>query len=126
MKMTPEELKKDGFCPCIIHWNMNHFVVLKGFRGDKVYINDPARGSVKISWEEFDESFTGIVIFPLPSKDFKPEGKPKSMWKFAAKNLSGAGAALTFVIYPGPAEDKVPHQSFPTMSFIAPPYGDLP
>ena len=97
MKMTPEGLKEEGFWPCIIHWNMNHFVVLKGFRGNKVYINDPARGSVKVSWEEFDESFTGIVLFPVPSKDFKPEGKPKSMWKYAAKTLSGAGAAITFV-----------------------------
>ena len=30
--------------PCIIHWNFNHFVVLEGIEGDRVYINDPAIG----------------------------------------------------------------------------------
>ena len=49
MKMSPEKLREEGFCPCIIHWNMNHFVVLRGFRGDKVYINDPARSSTSRS-----------------------------------------------------------------------------
>ena len=47
-KMTPESLKENGRFPCIIHWNMNHFVVLKGFRGKYAYLNDPARGE----WNE--------------------------------------------------------------------------
>ena len=96
-RMTPEEIREEGFCPCIVHWDMNHFVVVKGFRGNSVYINDPARGSLKISWKEFDESFTGIVLFATPSKDFVPGGGPKSVLKFARKSLSGAGAALVFV-----------------------------
>ena len=96
-RMAPEELRDEGLFPCIIHWDMNHFVVLKGFRGNSVYINDPARGSLRISWKEFDESFTGIALFPVPSKDFVPEGKPVSMLKYASKSLSGAGAALAFV-----------------------------
>ena len=48
-RMNPETLKEQGTFPCIIHWNMNHFVVLNGFRGKHVYINDPARGTVKIT-----------------------------------------------------------------------------
>lgn len=96
-KTSPEELKAEGVFPCIIHWNMDHFVVLKGIKGNNVYINDPARGSVKVTWKEFDESFTGIAITPVPSESFKPEGKPKSMRQFAAKRLQGAGAALAFV-----------------------------
>ena len=96
-RMSPEQIREEGFCPCIVHWDMNHFVVVKGFRGNSVYINDPARGSLKISWKEFDESFTGIVLFATPSKDFVPEGGPKSVLKFARKSLSGAGAALVFV-----------------------------
>ena len=46
-RMTPDALKKEGKFPCIIHWNMNHFVVCNGFKGKYVYINDPARGTVK-------------------------------------------------------------------------------
>ena len=97
-RMTPESLREEGEFPCIIHWNMNHFVVLNGFRGNKVYINDPARGTVKIAWEEFDQAFTGIVLLPVPSEDFEPSGKRKSTLTFAKKRLTGAGAAVAFVM----------------------------
>ena len=97
-RVGPEMLKEQGQFPCIIHWNMNHFVVLNGFRGKHVYINDPARGTVKISWDEFDKAFTGIVISPVPSENFKPGGKRKSTLSFAAKRLTGAGAAIVFVM----------------------------
>jgi NHLM bacteriocin system ABC transporter peptidase/ATP-binding protein len=97
-KTSPKELKENGSFPCIIHWNMNHFVVLDGFKGDKVYLNDPARGNIRVSWEEFDNSFTGICIIPVPSEDFVPEGKPKSTLEFAKKRLVGAGSAVVFVM----------------------------
>ena len=96
-KMTPESLKENGRFPCIIHWNMNHFVVLKGFRGKYVYLNDPARGAIRVTWEEFDESFTGIAIVPVPSERFRPGGKPASLFSFVKKRLAGMGAALAFV-----------------------------
>ena len=97
-RMSPEALKESGQFPCIIHWNMNHFVVLDGFRGKYVYLNDPARGTVKVSWEEFDTSFTGVVMIPVPSESFTPGGAPKSMLQFAAKRLTGARAAVIFVM----------------------------
>ncbi|MBO7673441.1 MAG: NHLP family bacteriocin export ABC transporter peptidase/permease/ATPase subunit [Atopobiaceae bacterium] len=95
---TPERLREGGTFPCIIHWNMNHFVVLDGFRGNSVYLNDPARGTVKVSWEEFDESFTGVVLVPTPAEDFEPSGSRQSVLAFARKNLTGAGAATAFVV----------------------------
>ena len=97
-KVSPEVLKEKGKFPCIIHWNMNHFVVLNGFRGKHVFINDPARGTVRLSWEEFDRSFTGIVLVPEPSEDFKPSGRRKSTLDYARKRLIGAGAATVFVM----------------------------
>ena len=96
--MSAESVRKKAVFPCIIHWNMNHFVVLNGFRGKHVSINDPARGEIKVSWEEFDQSFTGIIIIPVPGENFKPSGKPKSMLGFARKRLIGAGAAVAFVM----------------------------
>lgn len=97
-RMSPEALQHEGLFPCIIHWNMDHFVVLNGFKGKWVYINDPARGSVKVSFEEFDKSFTGVVIIPVPSENFEPGGKRRSTFSFARKRLKGAGAAAVFVM----------------------------
>ncbi len=93
-----EDLKKNGTFPCIIHWNFNHFVVLDGFKGNKAYLNDPAKGSYSVPMETFDKSFTGICLMFEPSESFKPGGKPKSVVSFAKKRLKGAGAAIAFVI----------------------------
>ncbi len=91
-------LREEIQFPCIIHWNFNHFVVLDGFRGNYAYINDPARGEVKVPMEEFDSSFTGIALQIVPGPDFVPSGKPKSTLEFARKRLKGAGAAVAFVL----------------------------
>ncbi len=97
-RLEPEELRQDGKFPCIIHWELNHFVVCDGFRGDKVYLNDPARGSYAVSRERFDEAFTGIALMMEPTEDFEPCGKPKSMLGFARQRLQGTAAAVAFVI----------------------------
>jgi len=97
-KCSPEELKNDDKFPCIIHWNMNHFVVLNGFKGNKVYINDPARGSICISYKEFDDSFTGVAIILTPSKEFVPSGKKKSIISFVKKRMVGTGAMVLFAM----------------------------
>lgn len=96
-KMSPEELREKGRFPCIIHWNMNHFVVLKGFRGKYVYLNDSARGAVRVTRKEFDESFTGIVMIMKPTERFRRDGKPASIYAFAKKRLSGMGGAIAFI-----------------------------
>lgn len=97
-KMEPEALREKGTFPCIIHWNFNHFVVCCGFKGKYAYLNDPARGSVKVTMKEFDESFTGICLMITPSENFVPGGKKKSTMDFAARRLRGAGAAVAFVV----------------------------
>ncbi len=91
-------IKEKVTYPCIIHWNFNHFVVLNGFRGNTAVINDPARGVVRVPMQEFDESFTGIVIQIKPGEQFVPSGKPKSTLAFARKRLKGAGPAVAFVM----------------------------
>ncbi len=97
-RMSPETMREEGKFPCIIHWNMNHFVVLDGFRGKYVYINDPARGQVRVTWEEFDRSFTGVTLIPVPGEGFEPGGRRRSTLDFARKRLIGAGSAVAFVI----------------------------
>ncbi|MBQ8076037.1 MAG: NHLP family bacteriocin export ABC transporter peptidase/permease/ATPase subunit [Oscillospiraceae bacterium] len=97
-RMEPEMLREEGSFPCVVHWNFNHFVVLCGFKGNHAYLNDPARGNVKITIEEFDRSFTGVCLMFSPSEAFVPSGKRKSTLAFARKRLTGAGAAVVFVM----------------------------
>ena len=96
-RLEPEQLRSEGTFPCIVHWEFNHFIVCDGFRGDKVYLNDPARGSYTVSRERFDEGFTGIAMMMKPGEKFTPGGKPRSVLSFARKRLQGAGPALVFV-----------------------------
>ena len=97
-RFEPDTLKAQGRFPCIIHWNFNHFVVLCGFRGNKAYLNDPAKGTYSVSMETFDESFTGICLQFEPTEAFVPSGRQKSMLEFAANRLKGSGAAIAFTM----------------------------
>lgn len=97
-RYEPEQLRKNGRFPCIIHWNFNHFVVLDGFQGDKAYLNDPAKGAYSVSMEQFDKSFTGVSIFFEPGDSFVPDGKPRSTLSFIKKRMVGTGTAVTFVV----------------------------
>jgi NHLM bacteriocin system ABC transporter peptidase/ATP-binding protein len=100
-RFEPEYLRDNGTFPCIAHWEFNHFVVVCGFKKDKVYLNDPARGTVVVSMQEFDEKFTGICIQFSPTENFVPEGKPRSTINFAQKRLAGCGVAIAFVVVTG-------------------------
>ena len=97
-KMEVEALRKQASFPCIIHWNFNHFVVLDGFKGKNAVLNDPARGVVHVSMEEFSTSFTGLCLTFEPGENFVPSGRRKSTIAFARKRLRGAGPAVAFVI----------------------------
>ena len=97
-RYEPEDLLNSGSFPCIVHWEFNHFIVLDGVRGDKVYVNDPARGNLTMSRKEFDEGFTGVVLTITPGPDFVPSGKKKSVLGFAKKSLRGTGPAIFFVV----------------------------
>ena len=98
-RYEPDDLKKYGKFPCIIHWNFNHFVVLDGFKGKKAVINDPAKGNYTVSMETFDRSFTGICLMFEPNEEFAPSGKRKSVLSFAMSRLRGAKTAVAFVVF---------------------------
>lgn len=100
-RMSVEKLKEDTAFPMIIHWNFNHFVVLCGFRGNKAIINDPAGGTVSVDMEEFNRSFTGVVLKFKPSEHFQPSGKPKSVISFVKKRIVGNTSVLALTILMG-------------------------
>jgi ATP-binding cassette subfamily B protein RaxB len=62
--------------PAILHWNLNHFVVLvrvnKGFRGTRYHIHDPAKGALVLTRQEISRHFTGVAVELVKSENFKP------------------------------------------------------
>lgn len=58
--------------PCILHWNFNHFVVLKAVERNTVTIHDPAFGLRKLSLDEVSGQFTGVALELWPNPEFKP------------------------------------------------------
>ena len=92
---------KDLPLPAIIHWNFNHFVVLNGFKKNKAVINDPARGTVEVSMDDFDKAFTGVIVCFEKTEDFVASGKKKSVLSFAKKRLKGTLVPFIFVVLTG-------------------------
>jgi len=80
--------------PAILHWDMNHFVVLKEVRGKTLVIHDPARGVQRMNMSEASPHFTGIVLEVMPAPGFRPR-KEKARLKLTdlwthAHGLTGA------------------------------------
>lgn len=95
-----ESLKTLDF-PCIIHWNFNHFVVLEGFKGKYAYLNDPAVGRRKLTIEELDDGFTGIVLTFQPTSSFVKEKKEKKILPMIRKRMGNQKAGLIQMFYIG-------------------------
>ena len=98
MTYSSSALRIKGSFPCILFWNFNHFVVLDGFKGKKAIINDPGRGQVKVPLEQFEESFTGIVLVFEKTDAFEEGGSKPDTLKYARKRLEGLGPAIAFVM----------------------------
>jgi ATP-binding cassette subfamily B protein RaxB len=58
--------------PCLLHWDLNHFVVLAGFRRGRAVIHDPARGRVVLDMGEVSKHFTGVALELAPETGFEP------------------------------------------------------
>ncbi len=84
--------------PCIIHWNLQHYVVLCGFKHGNAIINDPAKGNLTVSMREFDRSFTGIALLFTPTPAFVADGKQSSVYAFAKERLKGSLMPMLFIM----------------------------
>ena len=62
--------------PCILHWDMNHFVVLSQVRRSSVTVLDPAVGERRLSLDEVSAHFTGVAVELTPNADFKAAAPP--------------------------------------------------
>ena len=70
-----EDLKQLAL-PAILHWDLNHFVVLTrvtgGLRAPRYHIHDPAKGALVLTRDELSRHFTGIILELLKSENFQP------------------------------------------------------
>lgn len=116
MRLEPDRLNEIPL-PAILFVNMNHFVVLEGTEPNWVWLNDPAVGKRRVSAEEFDASFSGIVLVFEKGPDFKPGGRPrqvlKSFWQMVKGSTKGLqaiislGLLLIFIALVEPAFNRV-------------------
>ena len=81
--------------PCVLHWDMNHFVVLKSAGRRSLVIHDPASGRKRLSYEEFSRHFTGIALELSPDQGFTRESIRESV-SFADfyRNMRGLNGGL--------------------------------
>ena len=93
-----DALKEEISFPVIIHWNFNHFVVLCGFTKNEAILADPASGRRRVPMDEFEKSFTGIVLTFEKSENFVADGEKKSVVGFLLRRLQGAVLPLVFIL----------------------------
>ena len=77
--------------PCVLHWNLNHFVVLKTVSRNHVVIHDPAVGERRVSLTEFAKHFTGVALELTPTAEFQ---KQVEVQKFSLLSLMGRVVGL--------------------------------
>jgi len=65
--------------PCVLHWDMSHFVVLKEVKGDQVVVHDPAVGVREFSIDEISKHFTGIALELEPAPEFEVGEAPSRL-----------------------------------------------
>ncbi len=93
LRLEPREMDQLA-APCVLHWDLNHFVVLAktGRRG--IVIHDPARGRVSLGWADVSRHFTGFALELAPVAGFGAiEAKRSVPWNKALGGAPGLGHA---------------------------------
>ena len=100
LRQDPDEIRV-GLLPAIVFWNFNHFVVVEGYAPGRWFLKDPGVGSRTVTDEEFDRSFTGVVLQLEPGPDFQRGGTPPRVLTGLAKRLRHSIAGLLYVVLAG-------------------------
>src|SRR5690606_23444872 len=109
LRLDMEDLGKLRL-PCILHWDLNHFVVLAKVGRSKVTILDPAIGERRLSFADVSDHFTGVALELMPTAEFKPQrsapavglgqltGPVRGLWPALAQILLLSLALQVFVV----------------------------
>ncbi len=85
--------------PCVLHWDMNHFVVLAAVRGGRIIIHDPAFGRRVLGLREISQHFTGIALEIWPDCEFSPATeKSRIRFRTLLSNIYGLKSALIKIL----------------------------
>ncbi|MHB8386233.1 peptidase domain-containing ABC transporter [Metallibacterium sp.] len=85
--------------PCILHWGLNHFVVLKSARGRALVIHDPAQGERTVAREEASRQFTGVALELSPTPNFRKAREVDPFnWRALMGRVHGLKSALSEVM----------------------------
>jgi len=86
-------------CPAILHWNLDHFVVLAKASRRAITIHDPAVGKRRLSMTEASKHFTGVVVEFAPTTNFTPimANGTLPLWSLWSR-MKGNHAALVQVL----------------------------
>ena len=81
--------------PCILHWDLNHFVVLKSVSVGRVTIHDPAEGLRRLPMAEVSRHFTGVALELTPTGGFETaEAPPRVRLRALLGHVTGLRRAL--------------------------------
>lgn len=109
LKLTLSELNELTL-PCVLHWDLNHFVVLSKVGRGSVTVLDPAVGERKLGLDEVSQHFTGVALELTPTADFKSQapaprvslgaltGKVTGLWHSLAQIFAVAVVLELFAI----------------------------
>jgi len=87
--------------PLILFWEFNHFLVLEGFRGNRVALNDPATGPRWVSLAAFSAGFTGVVLQLRPGPEFRRGGRMPNPWVLVLRRLAAEWRVALFTLLAG-------------------------
>lgn len=85
--------------PSILHWNINHFVVLKEVKSDYIVVNDPSTGPLEIKREDLGKHLSGIALEITPTEDFQSEDlRKKIKLSYLWTKITGLKSTVTKTI----------------------------
>ena len=97
VRLEPESLQQLNL-PCVLHWDMSHFVVLTGVDAGRFHVNDPAVGACRLTLSEMSAHMTGVALELQPGAEFRAqEDKPTLRLHQLWQRIDGLGQNLAIL-----------------------------